>query len=63
MVREEELIKHGVKVVIYANHLLRSAYPVMIRTAKDILKYGRALEAEKKCLSVKEVIRLIPNIS
>lgn len=59
-ITEEELKKAGVRIVIYANQLLRSAYPVMIKTAESILENGRAHESGKFCLSVKEVISLIP---
>ena len=60
-IKEEEMINWGIKMVIYANHLLRSAYPAMIKTGKSILKYGRAKEAsEKYCMSIKEIISLIP---
>ena len=37
-VTEEELESYGVNIVIYANHLLRSAYPAMTATANSILK-------------------------
>ncbi|OHD62004.1 MAG: phosphoenolpyruvate mutase [Spirochaetes bacterium GWF2_52_7] len=57
---EEELEKHGVRIVIYANHLIRSAFPAMQRTAESILQHGRCLEASENCMSIKEVIRLIP---
>ncbi len=60
VVKEEQLIKHGVNMVIYANHLLRSIYPNMIATAKNILKYKRAKESEKNLLSIKEILNLIP---
>ena len=60
-VTEQELIGMGVNIVIYANHLLRSAYPAMLKTAESILKNGRALEADQEyCLSIKDVLRLIP---
>ena len=45
---EKDLIKHGFKIVIYANQLLRSSYPAMLNTAKDILVNRRSYEAEKK---------------
>jgi len=60
-VYEKELIKNGFKLVIYANQLLRSAYPAMVNTAKIILKYERAFEADKKIIPIKEVISLIKN--
>ena len=59
-VRESELIKNGVNMVIYANHLLRSIYPNMIRTTKNILKFKRAKEVEKNLMSIKEILDLIP---
>ena len=43
-VYEKDLIKNGFKLVIYANQLLRSAYPSMVNTAKTILKNNRAYE-------------------
>lgn len=57
---EKELIMAGVNIVIYANQLLRTAYPAMVKTAISILKNGRAHEAEKLCMPIKEVLTLIP---
>ena len=59
-IKEEQLIEAGVNVVIYANHLLRSAYPAMVKTAKSILYHQRAKEASENCLSIKEILTLIP---
>ena len=59
IVKEDELIKMGVNVVIYANHMLRSAYPAMINSAKSILKNGRTKEIENNLTSIKEIINLI----
>ena len=59
-VTEDELVKAGGQIVIYANHLLRSAYPSMVKTAETILKNGRALEADEFCMPIKEIITLIP---
>jgi len=56
---EKELIKNGFKMVIYANHLLRAAYPAMVYAAKKILKNKRSFEIEKKISTIKEVINLI----
>ena len=62
-ISETELIDLGVNIVIYANHLLRSAYPVMVNTAKSILINGRSKEAsEKYCMSIKDIISLIPEV-
>ena len=58
---EEELASWGVNVVIYANHLLRSAYPAMVNCAKSILSHGRSLEASNDyCMPIKEILELIP---
>jgi phosphoenolpyruvate phosphomutase len=60
-VKEEELIENGVDIVIYANHLLRAAYPAMVNTAKSILINDRSKEAsEELCMPIKEIITLIP---
>ena len=60
-VYEQDLIKNGFKLVIYANQLLRAAYPAMQNTAKTILKNSRAFEADKKIIPIKEIINLIKN--
>tara|TARA_B100001996_G_scaffold126123_1_gene95614 strand:- start:115 stop:507 length:393 start_codon:yes stop_codon:yes gene_type:complete len=61
---ESELEKLGINVIIYANHLLRSAYPAMINTAKSILKNNRSKEAsDKYCMSIKDIISLIPEVN
>ena len=59
-VYEQELINHNVRIVIYANHLIRSAFPAMQRTAQSILEHGRCKEASEHCMSIKEIITLIP---
>jgi len=59
-VTEEELQAHDVNIVIYANQLLRSAYPAMVETAKSILQHHRAAECEQRMMSIKEIIELIP---
>jgi len=58
---ETELEKVGINVVIYANHLIRSAYPAMVSTAENILENSRSKEASKKyCMPIKEILTLIP---
>ena len=57
---EDDLARAGVKVVIYANQLLRSAYPSMVNTAKLILEHQRAYEARPNLMSIKEILTLIP---
>ena len=56
---ETMLIKNGFKIVIYANHMLRAAYPAMQNAAESILKHQRSFELENKISSVKKVINLI----
>ena len=60
-VYEKDLVKNGFKLVIYANQLLRAAYPAMQNTAKTILKNKRAFDADKKIIHIKEIINLIKN--
>ncbi len=57
---ERELSEKGVNIIIYANHLLRSAYPSMLNTAISILNNGRSLECDKNLLSIKDILNLIP---
>ncbi|MFC2149077.1 phosphoenolpyruvate mutase [Candidatus Auribacterota bacterium] len=59
-ITEKELMGAGVRIVIYGNHLLRSAYPAMVKVAKSILKNGRSYETEKFCVPAREMISLIP---
>lgn len=59
-IKEQQLVDLGVNIVIYANHLLRSAYPAMVEVAESILKHDRSLESSDKCLSIKEILNLIP---
>ncbi len=59
-ITEEELEKAGVRIAIYANQLLRSAYPSMVRTAETILETGRAQESDEFCISIKDILTLIP---
>ena len=60
-VTEEELVSSGVNVVIYANQLLRAAYPSMIKTVESILKNDRAKEAsDSYCMPIKDILTLIP---
>ena len=56
---EKELIKNGFKIVIYANHMLRAAYPAMLDTAKNILRHNKTFPIEKKLTPIKEILTLI----
>lgn len=58
---EEELQKAGFSIIIYANHLLRSAFPAMQKTAKSILTHSRSMEADKYCMSIKDILSILPN--
>jgi len=60
-VYEKDLIKNSFKLVIYANQLLRAAYPAMQFAAKKILENSRAFEIEKKIIPINEIINLIKN--
>ncbi len=60
-VYEKDLIKNGFKIVIYANQLLRAAYPAMQNAAKTILEKSRAFEIDKKIIPIKDIINLIKN--
>lgn len=59
-VTEKEFEERGVNIVIYANQLLRSAYPAMAETAKSILTHQRSAECDERMLSIKEILELIP---
>lgn len=59
-VTEEELAGRGVNLVIYANHLLRAAYPQMVKVASTILEHGRALEADPYLAPIKDALAIIP---
>jgi len=60
-VTEDILIEKGANVVIYANHLLRSAYPAMVTTAKAILRDKNSYNASNDyCMSIKDILNLIP---
>ena len=61
-VTEKELSDMGINIVIYANHLLRSAYPAMVKTAESILKNESCHEASNDyCMSIKQILTLISN--
>ncbi len=59
-VYEKDLIDAGVNVVIYANHLLRAAYPAMLKAAQTILKNERSFETNEICMPIREILTLIP---
>ncbi|WP_213999854.1 phosphoenolpyruvate mutase [Arsukibacterium sp.] len=59
-ITETQLAAHGVNIVIYANQLLRSAYPAMVKTAESILAHGRSAEADADMMPIKQILELIP---
>lgn len=59
-VTEEEFAKRGVNIVIYANQLTRSGFPAMQKVAETILSNHRAKEADDMCMSIKDILTLIP---
>lgn len=59
-VTEEEFRNRGVNIVIYANQLTRSGFPAMQNAARTILQNHRAKEADDMCMSIKEILTLIP---
>ena len=59
-IKEEELIEWGANIVIYANHLLRASFPSMQNAAQTILKNKRTSELDNTCMSIKEILELIP---
>jgi len=56
---EAALESHGVNIVIYANHLLRSAYPAMLSTARSILQHGRSSECDAQLMPLKNILESI----
>lgn len=59
-VREDEFRAHGVNVVIYANHMLRAAFPAMKKVVTSVLENERCYEASQDCMSIKEILSLVP---
>jgi len=57
-ITEDVLKTFGVSIVIYANHLLRSSYKSMSKTAENLLKFKRGFESEEFCTPVKEIFEL-----
>ena len=61
-ITEGELAEHGVNIVIYANQLMRAAFPAMEGAAKSILKHHRAKEIDSELMPIKKIITLIDEI-
>lgn len=60
-VSEEELEARGFNVVIYANQLLRSAVPAMIRTAEGILRNRDSHSVNSEMMSIPDLLGFIPS--
>jgi phosphoenolpyruvate phosphomutase len=59
-ITESRIEKMGISMVIYANHLLRSAYPAMVKTAESILHEESAFDASRRyCTPIKKVLNII----
>lgn len=54
-----ELHKHGARIVIHGNHMIRAAYRGMQRAAQLILENDRSAEADSVCTPVKEIFTSI----
>jgi phosphoenolpyruvate phosphomutase len=59
-VLESELASAGVNLVIYANHLIRAAYPQMKAVATTILENSSAEAVESKISSIPEILTIVP---
>ena len=59
-VTEEEFKEKGVNIIIYANQLTRTGFPAMQNAARLILENHRAKECDDICMSIKDIITLIP---
>lgn len=57
---EEEFKERGVNIIIYANQLTRAGFPAMQKAALTILDNHRAKECDDMCMSIKDIINLIP---
>lgn len=55
-----ELADCGVNIVVYANQMLRASFVSMNKVAQSILENDRSAEIEKECLSINEILSLIP---
>lgn len=60
MISEDELEEWGANIIVYANHLLRAAYPAMEHAAKTILESNRAYETRGFSSPIKDFLKMIP---
>ena len=59
-ITEKQLSDAGVSIIIYANQLLRSAYPSMKNVAETILRSQHASSVDNDCMNIKDILTLIP---
>ena len=59
-ITEKQLSDAGVSIIIYANQLLRSAYPSMKNVAETILRSQNASSVDNDCMNIKDILTLIP---
>lgn len=62
IVTENDLADHGINIVIYANQLMRAAFPAMQNAAKSILTNHRAYEIDKELMPINDIITLIDEL-
>ena len=60
-VTEADLFNSGIAICIYANHMLRAAYPRMQQVAEGILRAGTSRYVQNMMSPVKSIINLLPN--
>jgi phosphoenolpyruvate phosphomutase len=48
-----------VKVIVYANQLLRSAYRAMVKTATSILERGHSYESNARLMPIRDILDLV----
>jgi len=58
-ITEDELAAAGFRIIIYANHLLRSAYKSMVEVCKTILSNQRSFEADPLCAPVRDIFQAV----
>jgi len=58
-VNEDQLAEWGINIVIYANHLIRAAYPAMVSAADKILRDGKAGNLEGDLAPISELLKLV----
>ena len=61
-ITEQELCDYGVNIVIYANQLLRAAFPAMEYVAESILKHHRSKEADSHLMQIQDILTLVDEL-